>query len=269
MSPLCYLYAVTDAREPGGPGPGGPEPGGPGPGGPEPGVGGAEVTTVTVDGLVALVSEVSEAEFDQGPLTARLEDLGWLEATARAHHRVIEAAARAGPVLPFRLATVFRNPGRVRNLLNGRQAELSAALDRIRGRREWGIKAYATAEPAVDPVPPAATGRPGTDYLMRKRGRRDAAARAARLAEEQAEELHARASELAASVRRYPPQDPRLSGCDEPMVLNASYLVAGEQESGLAELTATVRPGVRVELTGPWAAYSFTELETAAREDGS
>jgi hypothetical protein len=252
VNPLCYVYAVTEAA----------------PANPGPGVGGAAVTTVDSGGLVAVVSEVPEAQFAEEQLAAKLEDLDWLEATARAHHRVVEAAAAAGPVLPFRLATVFHGPGRVQDLLADRHAELTATLKRVRGRREWGIKAYAVAELVADPTPPASTGRPGIDYLMRKRGRRDAAARVAQLAQEQAEQLHDQLTGLADAVVRYPPQDPRLSGHGEPMVLNASYLVTHEREPTLDALVSREWSGVRVELTGPWAPYSFSELTAADGQAG-
>jgi hypothetical protein len=244
VSPLYYLYAVTGSAPP--------ELG--------PGVGGAAVTAVAGDGLVAVVSEVAAAEFGEQPLAANLRDLDWLESAARAHHAVVDGLAAAGPVLPLRLATVFDGPGAVRELLRERRAELSAALARIRGRREWGVKAYAVPTAAAgEPEAPAAD-RPGTAYLMRKRGRRDAAERTVRAAEQRAAELHTALAGLADAARRYPPQDPRLSGRREPMALNASYLVAADREAELAG-AAVDRPGLLVELTGPWAPYSFAELD--------
>lgn len=45
-------------------------------------------------------------------------------------------------------------------------------------------------------------------------------------------------------------------------VLNAAYLVAREQAEGFVALVdrATGEEGVRVELTGPWAPYSFAGI---------
>ena len=38
---------------------------------------------------------------------AALEDLDWLEETARAHHHVVDAVARTRPTAPVRLVTVY------------------------------------------------------------------------------------------------------------------------------------------------------------------
>jgi hypothetical protein len=245
---LCYVYGVAEVA----------------PEDPGPGVTDAPVTTVRQGGLVAVVSEVDAATFDEESLSAHLEDMGWLERTARAHHRIVDAVAGGGAVLPFRLATVFRGPEAVAELLDARSGELSAALERIRGRREWGVKAYAVRpEPATASAPSErpASERPGTDYLLRKRGQRDAAARTTRAAEEQADRLHRTLVARASAARSYPPQDPRLSGRNEPMVLNATYLVAESDEQLLAEtVTGSEWTNLEVELTGPWAPYSFAEL---------
>ncbi|HET6258099.1 MAG TPA: GvpL/GvpF family gas vesicle protein, partial [Pseudonocardia sp.] len=62
--------------------------------------------------------------------------------------------------------------------------------------------------------------------------------------------------------RRYQPQDPRLSGRREEMVLNVAYLV---DEAGADALRRLVEQhdgqSLRLELTGPWAPYSFATLE--------
>ncbi|WP_199831215.1 GvpL/GvpF family gas vesicle protein, partial [Streptomyces noursei] len=57
------------------------------------------------------------------------------------------------------------------------------------------------------------------------------------------------------------PQDARLSGVPGVNVLNAAYLVDRERSEEFVELVeAASEPGVRVELTGPWAPYSFAGI---------
>ena len=48
-----------------------------------------------------------------------------------------------GMAVPFRLATVYFDDGRVRSLLRERADGLRAALACVTGRSEWGVKAYA------------------------------------------------------------------------------------------------------------------------------
>src|SRR5438309_10678380 len=108
--PGIWLYAVTRGPEPAVP-----------PG--TTGVGGAPVRTLAEAGLVAVVGSVGLDEFGEEPLRRNLEDLDWLAATARAHDTVVDAVARSGPAVPARLATVYTDDGRVREVLAGRRDE--------------------------------------------------------------------------------------------------------------------------------------------------
>jgi hypothetical protein len=125
------------------------------------GVAGGPVRAVTEAGLTAIVEDVPLDAFGESALRRNLEDLAWLETAARAHHRVIDAAARDGPVVPMRLATVYRGEEGVRAALADRAADFRGALSRIGTQREWGVKAYAvpprTAAPPAPGTPPPAS----------------------------------------------------------------------------------------------------------------
>jgi gas vesicle protein GvpL/GvpF len=167
---------------------------------------------------------VDAGRFGEEALRRRLEDLQWLETTARAHHAVVDEAARAGPVAPVRFATVYLDDERVRGLLTERAAAFAAALDRVRGRAEWGVKGYAApSEAPVEPEPTPGAG-PGASYLARRLAERNRTTRGQEEALAAAETLHRELAAVALASRRYPPQDPRLTGRREQMVLNAASL---------------------------------------------
>lgn len=100
-------------------------------------------------------------------------------------------------------------------------------------------------------------------YLQRRRGQRRGEEEARQAAAERAEDIHARLDNLAAGSRRHPPQDQRLAGHEGWMILNGAYLLdedrVGEFRAAVAELGD--QEGIQVELTGPWAPYSFAGLE--------
>jgi hypothetical protein len=226
------------------------------------GVDDSPVLTVPEGDLVAVVSPVDPVRFGEEALRRSLEDLQWLEATARAHHSVVAALGAEHLVAPLRMATIYLDEGGVRTLLRERAAEFTAALNRIRGRTEWGVKAFAVAGPSAEPEPEPPAERPGTSYLMRRLAARDAATTGRRQAVDAAEELHRVLAAGAAASRRYPPQDPRLTGHREEMVLNAAYLVEQpESDAFRASVEGWDAPALRLELTGPWAPYSFATLE--------
>ncbi|MFF9018794.1 GvpL/GvpF family gas vesicle protein [Streptomyces eurythermus] len=224
------------------------------------GVAGAPAGLLHHHGLVAVVSTVPEADFGEDALKAHLEDLDWLAATARAHQGVVDALTTVTTPLPLRLATVFRDDSAVRVMIEAREDHFRALLDRLDGRVEWGVKVYAEA---ADEPAPAAPEKPasGRDYLRQRRARGQAKEETWQRAERFAHALHERLSARAEDFRLHPPQNSALSGESGLNVLNAAYLVPRAYSEEFVELvdhTKDEEPGFRVELTGPWAAYSFT-----------
>ncbi|MET7427057.1 GvpL/GvpF family gas vesicle protein [Dactylosporangium sp. NPDC005555] len=231
------------------------------------GIGGCAVRTVQAGGLVAVVSSVDLAQFGEEPLRRNLEDLDWLETVARAHHTVVEAVGRSRPVVPARLTTVYRDDAGLRAMLEQRRGDFDAVLDRVSGRTEWGVKMYAApTASASEPSGTSSSGtvRPGTAYLQRRRAQLSAEDQRWQLAVAGAEEVHAALTGCAAAARRHPPQDRRLTGRTEPMLLNGAYLVELRDSGRFGDAVtaqAARHPGLHLELTGPWPPYSFVTIE--------
>jgi hypothetical protein len=223
---------------------------------------GSGVFVVEGDGLGAIVSEVPLAEFGDEALHGHLEDVSWLTAKVRAHEDVLEQAARAAPVLPLRFGTIYRSLDGLRDLLARDRDHLAATLERLAGKREWGVKsvvdrerleeAVSASDPRAAELAAATEAKPaGTAYLGRKRLERHVDAQAADLAERLGGQAHERLAALADSAVRE-----RAAG------LKAAYLVEQTREDDFRrELDEIAREyehaGIRFELTGPWPPYSF------------
>ncbi|MEU6985859.1 GvpL/GvpF family gas vesicle protein [Streptomyces sp. NPDC046324] len=239
------------------------------------GVDGHGVRLVAGGGLVALTSPVPADVFGEAALRAQLEDLTRLEAIARAHHAVVDAAFTEAVVLPLRLATVYRDDRRVAGMLAHHRSRFTELLGWLDGHVELGVKVHADPEataPSGPAVPPATTARassPGRAYLEQRRQRRRStealyrAAGAVAVDVTEVAQAHARATVV------HRPQQGELSGRRGVNLTNHAYLVpAGDTERFRAEVEAATRsvPGVRVEVTGPWAPYSFAAPDTAEAE---
>ncbi|MGW7526114.1 GvpL/GvpF family gas vesicle protein [Streptomyces sp. NPDC054783] len=223
------------------------------------GVGGAPPALLRHHGLIAVVSQVPAADFCEEALKAHLEDLDWLSVTARAHQGVIDALTTVTTPLPLRLATVFQDDSGVRTMIEAREDDFLRTLDRLEGRVEWGVKVYLEPEPAAEPAP-AAQPASGRDYLRRRRQSTHATEERWQRAEAFARSLHEGLSRYAEDSRLHAPQNSALSADPGRNVLNAAYLVPRAHSEEFVELvdrTKDEAPGMRVELTGPWAAYSF------------
>ncbi|NYI05067.1 GvpL/GvpF family gas vesicle protein [Allostreptomyces psammosilenae] len=240
------------------------------------GVADAPVHLVEEAGMVAAVSHVPAEDFDERPLRRRLEDLAWLEAVARAHNRVVAALAGVATVLPLRLATVYRDDARVREMLRERGRGFGALLDRLADHEEWGVKLYVAPRTGPEPAGEAGAGgaagagasagagaaadSPGRAYLRSRRRQQHSREDAWRAAEEAARRVDAEARTLAVDRARHRPQQGELARGPGQNVANDAYLVPrGRAEEFRARVERAVAglDGVRVEITGPWAPYSF------------
>lgn len=211
--------------------------------------------------LAVLASPVPAAAFSGEGLREQLEDLTTLGEMARTHDAVLDAALRAGDVLPFRICTLYESAGAVTEMLASERERFAGTLRRLHGKAEWGVKGFARATSAQ-----ALAGAPssGTEYLTRRREQRDSAAASGAALEAAAAETHARLAECAGAAKLVRLQDRRLSGREEEMVLNGAYLV---DRDAIAEFRALVTElghehgsdGLTLELTGPWPPYHFAE----------
>ncbi|MGK5555893.1 GvpL/GvpF family gas vesicle protein [Actinomadura kijaniata] len=252
------------------------------------GVGGAPVRPVHAGELTALVSTVDQGEFGEEALRANLEDLAFLEATARAHHQVVDLAAHAAPTAPVRIATLYRDDARIVEVLTRGRQQFTQVLDRVTGRSEWGVKAYAHPEAYNDPQDqPDQPGEPdqleqvagqatesaqgaGTAYLLRRQRQRRQRQDASRRIAQQAEAIHAELADHAVATRHHPAQDPRLSGREGTQILNTAYLLDDEQVEGFTAVARAIDQrltGITVEVTGPWPPYSFIDTAETTRAD--
>lgn len=226
------------------------------------GIHGAGLELVPVRDLQAVVCSVDLSEFGEEAVVRNLEDLQWLEEVARCHHEVVVAVSASSDVAPMRLVTICSDDDSVRQKIHDLYDDLSRALDRVEGRREWSVKAYAKRE---DPTPVAEPATSGAAYLQRKREQNQARRNASEHSVQDAHVVHDLLSANAVASRILSPQDSRLTGRTETMVLNAAYLVpepdADAFTAHVLHLADSLGSRLHLELDGPWPPYSFTTLD--------
>ncbi|ROQ27064.1 gas vesicle protein GvpL/GvpF [Streptomyces sp. PanSC19] len=233
------------------------------------GVDGRALRLVESAGLAAVVSSVPSGAFGEQGLRAQLEDMTRLEAIARAHHAVVDAAFAGTTVLPMRLATVYLDDARVAGMLAARRDRFLELLARLDGHVELGVKVYADVGAVTPPKTEAVAvaESPGRAYLQRRRAQRRGTRDLYRAAAGVAEEAVRVAEGLSRARVVHRPQQGGLAPARGENLANEAYLVpTGDVGRFTTALDATARaaPGVRVEVTGPWAPYSFA---TVTEED--
>jgi Gas vesicle synthesis protein GvpL/GvpF len=220
-------------------------------------------------GLTAVVSAVPLDEYGEEGLKRNLNDIDWLEGVVRAHESVLEAALRAGPIVPMRVCTIYNGGEHVEEMLGERRASFEDALARLEGRAEWGVKLTVdrdrvaeTARARMEHVAGATAGAGGS-YLGRKRQDMQLRDELDEIVTAAAAESHARLEEWATASELLPAQRRELSGHEGEMVLNAAYLIDDERLQGFRGVMSELEQqydadGFAFELTGPWPAFHFT-----------
>ena len=227
---------------------------------------------IAVGGLVAAVSRVPSATFEEEPLNALLADLPRLAPLAVQHEEAVRALLPAAPALvPMAFGMVYRGPERIEALLRERAGEFRTLLGRVRGKHEWGLKIYrdharwlATADATSDELRrlagEIAAASPGRAYLLGKRRERLRAAETDRLVAAALDAI-VETLEACSAAARHNALGAAPPGAT-PLVLSAAFLVdAAASEAFRAaatDLERTYMPqGLSVEVSGPWAPYSF------------
>lgn len=227
---------------------------------------GSPVEVVDEGELAVLASRVPLTEYGDERLREHLEDIAWLERTARAHEAVQEAVLRREALVPLRLCTIFRDAERIRSALSDNAEVFSRNLAALAGVKEWGIKVFVdVSRLAVGSASGGETepvGESGTAYLTSRQKERDRAAGANELCARCTEEVRRTALALSIDERVNPLQPPEAHGRDAEMILNGAYLVGDDRVAELREAVSDLRGrweerGLFVELTGPWPAYNF------------
>ncbi|HMC49057.1 MAG TPA: GvpL/GvpF family gas vesicle protein [Solirubrobacterales bacterium] len=194
--------------------------------------------------------------FDSGPVRAIASEHAVVpepdEDQLWAHERVIEDLMKASTILPMRFGSTVERAEALAAMLEQRQEEFIASLERVRGAVELSVRAQLpTVAEAGEPE--SRLGRhfgPGTTYLLERAHRQ-------RRSEDAAELIH---RPLAALARR----STQKPGSGDPHGFKAAYLVDEGAVEAFAERVGnlnTTLGDVKVSCTGPWPPYSFASEE--------
>ena len=194
---------------------------------------GTPLTAESLDGIDAVVGMVGDDKIEP------------TEEAILEHARVVdEITALNDAVLPARFGRGYADLDSLERAVAERADSLRAALDRVRGCQEFGLRVFSNSDEALS------AGGSGREYML---GRLEARQRAERLADE----LHAPLAAVARTATRSVGATPHL-------LLSASYLVSRD---AVDDFHAALRgledahPELTVACTGPWPPYSFATAE--------
>ncbi len=232
-----------------------------------------QVYEIKFDALSAIVSDASEEEFGEENLKKNLSRLEWVESTVRHHESVMEAMRAQTTIVPFRFPTLFHSQTSLREFLRARESELINLLEKLKGKEEWGIKAYIGSEQLqaflaeskeIQEIDEALkTASAGKAYLLKKKRESLAGQNASASLQEALDALYGRLSAISVQAKRNPTLPKTVTERDDEMILNAAFLIeATAREQFLDEVESLKKTfsHLTLEVSGAWAAYNFCDF---------
>jgi gas vesicle protein GvpL/GvpF len=226
---------------------------------------GRPLRALEASGLVALVSDVPAAAFDQAALDENVRDGEWLTPRATAHQSVNAAVhGQTAAALPVPFGTIFRTDERVLEMLQTRADELRSRLAALRGRGEWVVGLHRDTVQAaghLSRVREAVAGRApvaasaGRRYLEGRKNDGERRTELRRLDEEAAASSQTFLSRVSTQAFEEPIADTATD-----LVARTTYLVRREDEVRLRSAVEHFNDdwrdrGYELRASGPWPVY--------------
>lgn len=231
------------------------------------------VRVLRVGRIAAVVSDVPADTYGDDALNGRLDDLAWVGGRGMEHERVLDWFVERGAVLPLSLFSIHRDEERVRQRLRSDEAEYERSLQKLAGRREWGIKLWRNETRVIAGIDQLSaslqvlnaeieSAPPGRKFLMERKREAMRTEEVRALSGRIAHDIYSALRESAddAVNMRLPGG---LSATERTLLLHAAYLVQDDGFTGfqvaVTEQAATLAgSGYELEFTGPWPPYNFT-----------
>jgi len=226
--------------------------------------------------LEAVVSEVNLKEFGSEEIQKKAqEDVNWIKEKAQIHEHVIERAmglrGKIVPVIPMKFGTIFKTKQSLEEILEKNYLKFKKLLADLEGKQEWGVKVYLNEKvftkhlQAKKKKKEIASLPKGMDFFVKKQMEEVMKKEKNRKLEKLVGETFENLQKLAVDSSQGKNLDKALTGKEEPMVLNASFLVKEEKvrefQNQVRGLKAEYqRLGLIIQESGPWPPYNFAKI---------
>ena len=239
-----------------------------------------EVYALPFQKLEAIVSKVPLEEFASEEIRRKAqEDLNWIKEKAVIHEEVVEEALKkSGKILnliPMRFGTIFQDKVRLEETLKKDYSKVMEVLERIRRKQEWSVKVYLRDRKTFEQMikeknetikekdKEIASLPEGMAFFVEEELKEVISKEVEKELNKMMEGAFESLKKQAVTAVKSKILGKELIGRQEPMVLNAAYLVLEEKMEDFKKEAEDLNhkmqeKGFFIEYSGPWPAYSFT-----------
>ncbi|SFD40288.1 Gas vesicle synthesis protein GvpL/GvpF [Lentibacillus persicus] len=237
---------------------------------------------LTFDSITAVVSKLDPDSYTEEIIEDKINnDLAWLQKKAFHHHEVLMMLNKLYTVIPLSFCTIYNSEERVNETASSQASDLEDSFNEIAGREEWNLKIYYDEDKLKEEVnannPVMQEKRdeieklsPGKQFFEKKKLDKLAEKEMEKELNTICEAVHHDLSELAvrADVKKLLGKD--ATGRKDAMSWNSVYLL---EKPDVDDFINTVtekekelnQSGLKMEATGPWPAYHFSNLQKAEK----
>lgn len=232
-----------------------------------------ELHFVSQDGLYAVVSNVSEDEFNEENLKKNLANLEWIKVKAKTHEKIIEGVMKNSCVVPFKFGVLFKSENNLRTVLKQNYQILKEYLDNLKDKEEWGVKVYCDMERLKANIinqeneilkieEEINSSSSGKAYLLKKKKEELVKDTVEKRINEYGQEIFKILNGLSLDTRVNKLLPEEVTEREEEMILNAAFLV---EKNKVMEFVSEIDKlkvkysdkCINLDCTGPWPPYNF------------
>lgn len=237
---------------------------------------------IQVDSITAIVSPLDPDAYTGAVIEDKINnDLEWLQKKAYHHHEVLMFLNKNYTVVPLSFCTIYNNRDSLIETAASQAEELQDSFAEIAGKEEWNLKIYYDEEKVKKLVtennPVMQKKReeikdlsPGRQFFERKKIDKLAEKEMDKELNESCNEIHLELSGISArsDVKKTLGKD--ATGRKDHMSWNSVFLLPASEVDGFVEEVMKIdqqlrESGLKMEATGPWPAYHFSNLSKAAK----
>jgi len=239
-----------------------------------------DVFTIIHGELEAVVSRVCLSKFTSEEIQRKaVEDINWIKEKAVIHEHVIEEAMRGTDgfvnVIPMRFGIIFRDKTGLKETLDRDYAKMGRLLNKLRGKQEWGVKIYLMdserfelmvkekSEDIGSKEQEMASMPEGMAYFMEEELKEIICNAANRELDAVLDDIFGKLGEEAAESVKTKILDREMTGKTDRMVFNAAFLIHADKVDSFVKTLEGIdedmkTKGIRLEYSGPWPPFNFT-----------
>jgi Gas vesicle synthesis protein GvpL/GvpF len=227
------------------------------------------VEYMKVAGIVAWYKNIDRCDFEGDQGEKNLSDLQWLTPRVIAHERVVSGLSQQFPFYPSRFGTLFSSNASLGAFATSVQKTLLEFFTTIETKREWGLKFYGDPFKAAEILAQRDgilhQGKPqgGANYLKLRQLQREQNTSKQRVLDQSYQHALRSLQSQYQNVVSRPIVAAKTESKREEIVGNLAILVSPHESQNLIQWandwnrTQIAESATRVEITGPWPAYSF------------